>query len=160
MDGGVDEGIGKDCQALSPRTEREGPNSPHAASPGTPLYARREGRDTHTHAYIHAHIAHTHVYINTHSLSHTHTNPTRLKWARHFDIDLFFLSLPHPPIFSSLTPHPLLDSPLALHRAILLASAEEEGRGGKGRGRTVGAYLERGRGAGGGRVGGKEEEEQ
>ncbi len=127
---------------LSPRTERGGPNSPHADSLGTLLSTGRECRDTHTH---------THTHIHAYTFTGTHTNPAGLKWAQHFDIDLFFLSLPHPPIFSSLTPHLLLDSPLAHHRAVLQASAEEEG--GEGRGRAVGAYLERWRGERRGRVG-------
>lgn len=81
-----------------------------------------------------------------------HTNPAGLKWARHFDIDLFFLSLPHPPpYFSSLTPHPLLASPLAHHRAILWASAEEGG------GRRGHIWKDGESGAG---VGVEEEEEQ
>lgn len=124
-------------------------------TPQGPYYTPGGRAGTHMHIYMR-----THPLIHKHSFTDTHTNPAGLKWAQHFDIDLFFSSLPHPPIFSSLTQHPLLDSPLTHHRAFLQASAEEEGGEGRGWGRTVGAHLERWRGERGGRVGGKEEEEQ
>lgn len=44
---------------------------------------------------------HIHIYNTcthcTRPLIHTTTNPAGPKWARHFDIDLFFLTLPFPP---------------------------------------------------------------
>lgn len=134
----------------APGHRERGTKQLHCQLPRDPIIHPRSGTGgrAHTHAYIHAYIAHTHLYTNT----DTHTNPEGLKWAQHFDIDLFFLSFPHPPIFSSLTPHPLLGSPLTHHRAILQASAEEEG--GEGRRRMVGVYfgaMERREGRNGGR---------
>lgn len=97
-------GIGEDCQSL--RTERDGPKSSPANPPGTLLYTPGvggEGRDAHT--YIYTCTRSTHPFIHKHSFTDTQ-NPAGLKWAQDLDIDLFFLSLPHPPIFSSLAPHP------------------------------------------------------
>ena len=134
---------------MSPRTEREGDQTAPMLTPWGPYYTTGGRAGTHTHMHINMRT-HTHTH-NTYSLTHTHTNPAGLKWAQHFDIDLFFLSLPHPPNFSSLTPHPLLDSPSAHHRASAEEEEEEEEEGREGKGGGIFGKMERKRG---GRKGG------
>ena len=132
----------------APGQRERGTKQPPCWLPGDPII-QREGGQGHTHMHINMRT-HTHTH-NTYSLTHTHTNPAGLKWAQHFDIDLFFLSLPHPPNFSSLTPHPLLDSPSAHHRASAEEEEEEEEEGREGKGGGIFGKMERKRG---GRKGG------
>lgn len=99
--------------------QRAGDQTAPMPTPQRPYYTpgARAGTRTHCgHPLIHK-LIHRHTQKST----GTQLDPALWHW---------FVFLIPPPRFSSLAPHPLLDSPLAHHRAILQASAEEEGGGG------------------------------
>lgn len=115
-----------------------GQNSPSAISPGSLLYAASEG--THMHVYMHTLSIHTQTHSPTHT--HTHTNPAGLKWARHFDIDLFFLSHRPPiPFFHLLCRIPCLTPRWHITERSSRLQLRRREEGGRGEGQNGGGIL-------------------
>ena len=168
MDGwGIDgrrmEGEERIAKALSPRTERGGPQSSPAHSPGTLLYTpgvrgeERAARDAHTCIYTYTQC--THPFIHNHSFTDTHTKSSRSQMGPGRWHWFVFLIPPSSPYFFISHATSLVRLPTDTSQSYSPGLGSGGGRGWKEGGENSGGIfgeMEKSKRGGGG----KEEEEQ